>query len=309
MSEEKTLKHTFRHARKILLASLALLFLLYLASGIYALKPEQTGVLMRFGKIVADDIQPGIHYHLPWPFESVSRPNTREIRSLELTFRNDEAAEEDDYEGGQLLTGDENIVLLTLLVQYTIKSPADYLTGSEYPEYILSRLIQAESVRLFASMYIDDILTTGRNSIQIELKQKVQKSSDGIGLGIQLVSVQMQAVEPPPRVAHSFKDVASAREDMHKMLQKANGERNRRLPEARAQAERSIKESEAQASEMIEMARGDAEKFLSVWDEYRKARSVTAHRIYMETVENVLTRVKKHIVNPNAERKAGNGMR
>ncbi len=294
-------RHTFRHVGKICCGALFLVLLVYLASGIYSIKPEQTGVVKRFGVIVADDVPPGIHYHWPWPIEMVARPNTKEIKAIELKFDKTSALGL-DASGGALLTGDENLVLLTLFVQYTIDSPQKYLTVTSRPSEMLERMIEAASVRHFSQISVDDILTTGRNDIQRNLKKEVQGMSDTLGLGLRILSIQIQRVEPPKTVAHAFKDVASAREDMHKVLQRANGERNRRLPEARAKAERMLREAEAYANEAVQMAEGDAEKFLSTWKAYRKAKTVTAHRIYLETIETIMANVNKQIVNPEAEK-------
>lgn len=303
MSEESIAKQTFRHWRLFLYGAIVAGVLVYLASGVYSLKPEQTGVVKRFGAIVADNVPPGIHYHWPWPIEEIFRPNTREVRSVQLAFTKT-IADTSGTHGGALLTGDENLVLLTLLLQYTLLDPARYLTTAANPDALLKQMTQAAVVRHFASMSVDDSLTTGKDRLQRSLREEVQKASNRLELGVAIVSLQIKAIEPPKNVAHAFKDVASAREDMHKMLQTANGEHNRKIPEARADAERMVLEAEAYAKEVVEIAKGDADRFLAKWEEYRKAKSVTAHRIYLETIEEILPKVKKQIINPKAEKNA-----
>ncbi len=306
MPNDPIIEHTFRNAKRIVLAACLLAIIVYFATGIYSVTPTQTGVIKRFGVIVNDDISPGIHYHWPWPIELVARPNTKEIRSMKLVFDQTTISKEHAGEGA-LLTGDENLVLLTLLTQYTIDNPRQYLTVFSNPDELLKRLILAACVRYMAGTSVDDILTTGRNNLQRTLKSEIQKSSNRFGLGLRIVSIQVKNIEPPTSVAHAFKDVASAREDMHKMLQNANGEKNRRLPEARADAESLRQQAEAYANETVQKAKGDADRFLSTWKEYRKAKSVTAQRIYFETVESIMTKVKKQIINPRAERRLGQG--
>ncbi len=306
MSQPTINQRIFRNTRKIVAGAVFLLLLVYLASGIYSVKPEQTGIVKRFGEIIVDDVSPGIHYHWPWPIESVTVPNTKEVRSLTLTFDRTSATG-GDPSGGALLTGDENLLLLTLMTQYTIERPKEYFTASEDPVALLERYIQSSCMRIFAGMLIEDALTTARNRIQQDLRRIVQKKTDELHLGLRIVSMQIKQVEPPQGVARAFKDVASAREDAHKLLQEANGERNRRLPEARADAERMTRESEAVAGEMVQIARGDAARFLANWKQYRKARDVTAHRLYMENIEKILPRVRKQIINPDAERNVGRG--
>ncbi len=302
MSEASISNQTFRHAGWIVLAALGLAFFVYLASGIYSIKPEQTGVIKRFGRIVEDDVQPGIHYHWPWPIESLARPSTKEVQTLTMTFDRTKAAGL-EADGGALLTGDGNMVLLTLRIQYTIDSPMLYLTTAQNPFVVLERMIQASVIRVFSSLSVDDVLTSGRNATQTTLRNEIQEACNRLDLGIRLVSIQIQRIEPPQSVASAFKDVASAREDAHKLVQEAEGERNRRLPQARAQAVRQLREAEAQSNEAVSMAQGDAEKFLSTLTEYRKSKGVTAKRLYLETVEEILPRVKKQLINPQAEAK------
>lgn len=139
-------------------------------------------------------------------------------------------------------------------------------------------------------MPVDSALTTGRESIQRHLKQSIQQMADAYRLGVRLTAVQLRSIEPPSSagVADAFKAVASAREEKQKLVEQAEGARNRRLPRARSDALGQLRDSEAYSREVVERARGDSERFLAMWTAYREAKSVTARRLYVETVESIL---------------------
>lgn len=311
------LKRVFRHARTLSASLIFLLILLYLASGLYSVKPEQRGVLKRFGRVVTDNILPGIHYHLPWPFESVVRLSTTEIRSMTVRFEEVKGPKGAKVKGTQvakhiesehvkrpapILTADENLVLATLVLQYTISQPKSYLYSTSHTDWLLKRIIQATTVSKVAEMGVDDILTIGRLKLQTTLKEGIQAKIDAYDLGIRLTAVQIQSIGPPADVAGAFRDVTSAREDKQKIIQQAHGDRNRRLPKARAESNQMKREAEAYTNEIVERAKGEAHRFTAAWNEYRKAKNLTAHRLYLEALEEILPKVRKMIFNPQAER-------
>ena len=320
------LNQVFRHFKTVAKWLILLLILLYFASGFYSVKPEQRGVLKRFGRVVTDDMPPGIHYHFPWPAESVVRLKTTEIRTMPVRFEEvkvpeevkavEGTQEEKVVEGTQdvkpvespqvemtapLLTADENLVLGTLLVQYTISEPKSYLYTTSDADGILKRIVQQATITKVIRMSVDDVFTTGRLKMQTVLKEKIQEKIDAYGLGIRIGSIQIDSIKPPKDVARAFRDVASAREDKHKIMQQARGNSYQRLPRARADANDMKMKAEAYANEIVDRARGDAERFISAWNEYRKAKDVTGHRLYMEAMEEILSKVVKVISNPKAE--------
>jgi len=321
------LNQVFRHFKRVAKWLILLLIVLYLASGFYSVKPEQRGVLKRFGRVVTDDMPPGIHYHLPWPAESVVRLKTTEIRTMPVQFEEvkvpevvkavegtqeekvvEETQDVKSVESPQaetsapLLTADENLVLGTLLVQYTISQPKSYLYTTSDADGILKRIVQQATITKVIRMSVDDVFTTGRLKMQTTLKEKIQERIDAYDLGIRIGSIQIDRIKPPKDVARAFRDVASAREDKHKIIQQARGSSNQRLPRARADANNMKTKAEAYAKEAVDRARGDAERFTSAWNEYRKAKDVTGHRLYMEAMEEILPKVIKLISNPKAER-------
>ena len=333
MEETKgDLKRVFRYARSVAGGLIFLLVLLYLASGSYSVKPEQRGVVKRFGHVVNANVLPGIHYHWPWPIEAVIRLRTTEVRSLTVSFgygkdsQEDKMSSQEDLEAEKpiwlqetdrsfsvessqaaeetsaLLTGDENLVITKFLIQYTISEPKGFLYNTEDAEGLLKRIIQAAIVKKVVSMSVDEVLTTGRFDLQKKVNEMIMGTSDSYGLGVRIASVQIKNIQPPASVANAFRDVASAREDMYKFAQEAQGARNRRLPRARAEALRMRTEAASHAKEVVEMAHGDAQRFFAAWEEYRKAKNVTAYRLYIEAMEEILPRVRKLISDPEAER-------
>ncbi len=278
--------------------------LLWLASGLYSVRPEQRGVVRRFGKITDDAVLPGIHFHWPWPIETVDRPAVTEVRSLGVSFGSTPPGAQAEPEGQResLLSGDANVVQAAVLVQYTVKAPGEWLLSVADPEALLRRVTQAEGTALLVQRDIDEMLTSGRQALQVDLKDAVQRRADAYRLGIRVTSVQLQRVEPPGKVAEAFKDVGAAREDKQKLVQEAEGDRNHRLPEARAEAQRMRAEAESYARERTAWAKGESDRFLAAWEEYRRAKSVTARRLHLETMEEVLGKVRKVVVDPAAER-------
>lgn len=319
------LNRVFRHFKTVAKWLILLLILLYFAGGFYSVRPEQRGVLKRYGRVVTDDMPPGIHYHLPWPVESVMRLRTTEIRSMPVRFGDVkgpvkvkaaegsttgkvEGSQEEKFvevphvkETGPVLTADENLVLATLLIQYTIIKPKSYLYSTTDADGLLKRIVQHATVAQVGRMSVDDVFTIGRLKMQTTLKEAIQERVNAYDLGILITSVQIQRIGPPKDVARSFRDVASAREDRQRIMQQAEGDHNRRLPKARADADRMKSEAEAYAKEAVDRSRGDAERFTSAWEEYRKAKNVTGYRLYLEAVEEIFPKVTKLISNPRAK--------
>lgn len=306
---ESDLSRVFRHGKTVAKWLIGLLIVLYMASGFYSVKPEQRGVVKRFGRVVTDDIPPGIHYHLPWPVESVLRPRTTEIRSMTVSFKETQPAPAEKTtetvqatESAPLLTGDENLVLATLLVQYTITEPKHYLYHIIDPDGLLKRIVQDASIVRAAGTSVEELLTIGRLKVQTKLREEIQERINAYNLGIRVASVQIQKIGPPSAVAAAFRDVTSAREDKHKLMQQSRGDRNRRLPRARSDANDMISKAEAYANEVVQRAKGDAHRFLAAWKEYDKSKTVTANRLYLEAMEEVLKKTRKILSDPDAER-------
>lgn len=280
---------------------LAVLFLLWLASGIYMVSPAEEGIVRRFGKMVRVTPQ-GLHYHLPWPIEKVDTPKVTEIKRLEIGFRTAEPGPPARYqfieEESLMLTGDENIVDAQLIVQYKIKDAPDYLFKVKDPKGTLRDASEAALRQVIGASTIDETLTVGRLRIQQDIKVLLQRIMDGYESGILITEVKLQTVRPPKEVEAAFKDVVSAKEDRERLIYEARGYQEDIIPKAKGKAVQMIKEAQAYRAERVARAKGDAAKFLSILREFRKAKEVTKKRLYLETMEAILPDVRKFIIDP-----------
>jgi membrane protease subunit HflK len=284
-----------KFSKKICKLLIILIVLLYLASGIYIVQPNEQGVIRRFGKFTRLD-SPGLHYHLPFPFETAVTPSVTEVKRIEIGFRTARGGYFEVSEEALMLTGDENIVSAESIVQYRIKNAADYLFNIIEPELTVRNAAEAALRQVIGSRKIDDALTEGKYEIQEETKLLIQELLDAYQAGILVIAVQLQDVNPPEEVSAAFKDVASAKEDKSKFINEAEGYRNDIIPKARGEAAKTIKEAEGYKIERIRKAEGDVAKFNQILAEYQNGKEVTRNRLYIETMESVLPHMKKFIL-------------
>jgi len=284
-----------KFSKKIWKLLILLILVLYLASGIYIVQPNEQGVIRRFGKFTRLD-SPGLHYHLPFPFETAVTPSVTEVKRIEIGFRTARGGYLEIPEEALMLTGDENIVSAESIVQYRIKNAADYLFNIIEPELTVRNAAEAALRQVIGSRKIDDALTEGKYEIQEETKLLIQELLDIYQSGILVTAVQLQDVNPPEEVSAAFKDVASAKEDKSKFINEAEGYRNDIIPKARGEAAKTIKEAEGYKIERIRKAEGDVAKFNQILAEYQNGKEVTRNRLYIETMESVLPHMKKYIL-------------
>ncbi|MGD9141774.1 MAG: FtsH protease activity modulator HflK [bacterium] len=273
--------------------------LAYLLSGIYVVQTDELGVVMRFGKVIADNVPPGIHYSVPWPVDRVYRPKTAEIKKMLVGLGKE--GESSTVGGLETLTGDTNVILVQVIIQYAISDPKSYLFTSDNP----TRLVEVASEEVVAavvgSMGVDALLTTEKLQAQALIKAGVQKVADEYGIGVTVIGAYFQDISPPVEVAYAFRDVASAREDRSRLVNEAEGYKNTIIPATRGKAISMVREAEAYRDERVEMARGEAERFLSLLEEYSRNREVTASRIYIEKMEKILPNLKVYMVDRSGE--------
>ena len=170
------------------------------------------------------------------------------------------------------------------------------------PDSIVPAAIRAAVTEFFGRMRVEDLLTVAKSQIQKRIAHKAQNVLDRYETGLYIVNVNLHEVSPPKEVAQAFRDVSSAREEKEETINKAQGYWNTVIPEARGKAHQMISDAEGYRAESINQARGEADKFLSMLTEYRQARNVTASRLYLETIERVLTKAKKFIIDSKKER-------
>ena len=289
---------------------LALLVVLWLASGIYTVAPDEQAVVLRFGKFL-EVVQPGLHYRLPSPIDMVEIQSVTKVYREEIGFRTRDGGTRKMPNEALMLTGGLNIIDVEMVVQYRVNSIVDALFSVrdlgvfEPPRRGREPLIHdaAESAlrQVIGRHAIDEALTEGKVTIQAEIKDELQSLFDKYNCGLTVQSVQLQTVGPPQQVDEAFKDVASAKEDRERRVNEARGYQNDIIPKARGEAERMIKEAEAYKSERVRRAQGDADRFRAVYEEYKKAPDVTERRLYLETMELILPGLKKYIIKSDAK--------
>ncbi len=282
-------------------AIIVILFLAWLASGIYIVDPSEVGVVKRFGKYVRMTY-PGPHWHMPYPIEEVIKPQVTKVWRLEIGFRTIPGTNPPRYrtipQESLMLTGDENIIKVEFIVQYKIKNPIDFLFNVRSPEITIFKSAEAAMREIIGKNDIDTALTTGKDKIQMDCKELLQKILDKYKLGVTIVAVQLQDVHPPDEVIEAFKDVASAKEDRERLINEAQAYRNDVIPKAKGEAAKIVNQALGYKQAVINRAIGDAKRFELILKKYKLEKDLTKKRLYLETLEKILKKSDK-IILPN----------
>lgn len=268
--------------------------LCWLLTGIYMVRVDEQAVVRRFGGVVGEHVPPGLHFGLPWGIDRVDRVKVREQKRLNVGFEfPDMALGRPGLAGrSEFFTGDQNLVTIELLVQYTVREPRAYLFAAVNAEDTLRQAAEAAITTAVATRAVDVLLTTGKLAVQDELQREVQRFTDHYGLGITVTGVNIQAVTPPLKVADAFRDVASAREDRDRIIQEAHSYANAAIPAAQGAGAKMHEEAIADRDQKALQARGDAERFIQAFAAYRKSPDVSSSRLYLEAIEQIMPRLK-----------------
>ncbi len=265
-------------------------------SGIYIVAPEQQGVVTRFGAYVrtADS---GLNYHAPWPIEKVVKMPVTRVNQLEIGFRSSEAGgrQMDVPEESMMLTGDQNILDLDFAVNWKIADPAAFLFNVADPQGTLRDVAESVMRETVGRHPIDDALTSNKAAIQQEAKERMQRVLDGYGVGISIVNVALQKVNPPGEVIDAFRDVQAANADKQRLINEALGYRNQIVPRARGEAAQMLEQAAGYKAAKVAEATGAAQRFNAQVGAYQQAPGVTRDRMYLETMQDVMKNVPKVI--------------
>jgi membrane protease subunit HflK len=274
----------------------AVLFLVWILSGIYIVDPAERGVVLRFGAYT-ETTMPGPHWHLPYPIEQVEIVDVDENRTTEIGYRSTNGRTGSTIHSESLmLTQDENIVDLKIAVQYKVKDAPLYLFNVRSPDLALRQMTESAVRETVGKSKMDFVLTEGRNEVAVATERLLQSMLDELHTGLEITSVNMQDVQPPEQVQAAFADVVKAREDRERSKNKAEAYANDIVPKARGAAFRIIQEAEAYKSEVIAKANGETSRFLQVMEEYQKAPEITGERLYLESMESVYSKSNKVMV-------------
>jgi modulator of FtsH protease HflK len=296
----------WRHAlrRRGVQAGLAGVVVLgWLASGIYMVAPTSVAVQRLFGAVTDGAVPPGVHWWWPWPIGQVDKAEVTRTFSMALGFRavKDGEAPTFDPVESRWLTGDTNILHLRSKVGWRIADPAGYLFRVDDPERMLRSIVGTAFTDTMGTLPVDDVLTTGRLVLREQVRGRAQAMLDAWGVGVQILSVNLEAVDPPSVVVKAFQDVQNARADRERLVSDAESYANTTIPLARGEAEKAQHEAEAFRVERLQAAEADADRFRRLVVEHDRAPGLLEKRLYLETVERVLPRVRRYVLEPGNE--------
>jgi modulator of FtsH protease HflK len=269
-------------------------------SGFFRVEPDELGVVLRFGKYVRE-VQPGLNYHLPYPIETALTPPALRVIKTDIGMRQNG---EDVPEESLMLTGDENIVDVDFSVLWKVKpnGVGDYLFNIQNPEGTVKAVAESAMRQVIGHSNIQPLITGERQSIQTDVQDLMQKTLDSYRAGILVQQVNLQKADYPDQVIDAFRDVQAARSDLERLQNEAQTYANRVVPEAKGRAARIIQDAEAYRAQVVANAKGQSSRFLQVYDQYKKAPDVTRQRMYLDTMEHILSGTDKTIIDtgPNA---------
>ncbi len=265
----------------------------------YTVEPDEEAVVIRLGRYVNTN-QPGLHFKIPFGVDKVIKVKTKQILQQEFGFRTSNVeVRRTQYSNTNfdteslMLTGDLNVADVEWAVQYQISDPFKFLFQMSEPIRNIRDVSESIMRRVVGDRLVGEVLTTGRAEIATEAKTLMQEVLNHYDMGVRILSVKLQDVNPPEKVKPSFNDVNAAKQEQEKMINQAEEAYNRVIPQARGEAEQTIAESEGYAAAAINRALGDAEKFSSVLEEFRRAPEVTKKRLYLESMEKLYKRFKE----------------
>jgi membrane protease subunit HflK len=270
---------------------------LWLLSSVYIVSADQQAVVTRFGKVVEPRVLPGIHIALPWPVHKVTRLKVQQLQRLVVGGgASDNVLGRTQPLQSQFLTGDQNLIHLRVAVQYSVGVPAQYLFSTVDVPAAVAAAVESELARHIANRGVDAVLTTEKVAIQDQVQARAQQLANAYGLGVQLASVSIESAQPPPEARDAFNDVASARADSARIVNEAQGYANDIIPKARGEAEQLLNAANAHKRRKIDEAQGDADRFTQVAAEYGRAYEANGRRLYLETMEQILPKIKKLMI-------------
>jgi len=282
----------------------------YLLAGLYYVDQNQIAVLTRFGRIIDSNVMPGLHYALPWPIDRRIKIPVKQVETLVI---DDFAGEYEEQSAParfeQLtglkpycITGDNNIVTITLLLKYTVINPVDYLYGTKNSEEMMSNLVASIIIRNLAALGVDEILTFGKKRIENDVKIQLQRQLDSLNSGIGVSFVEIKEINPPKTVQQDFDDVVNAQVDKRKVVNVAQSYANEVISYARSKANLIVAEAESYSNEKVLAAEGDVSRFLSRLEEYKKAPDINRTKYYLDFIQEIYPQLDEiRVIDPDRE--------
>jgi len=264
----------------------------------YKVDPEETGVILRLGQYHGS-AGPGLHFKIPFGVDHVYKVKTGRVLKEEFGFRTLRAGVRTAYSPKSFdnesltLTGDLNVSDIEWIVQYQIAAPFKFLFRISNPEETIRDISESVVRQVVGNSNVDEVLTTKRAALASDIQREIQQILSQYDIGVRIVTVKFQDVNPPEAVKPAFNEVNEAEQQKESLIFQAREQYNREVPKARGEAKRTIQEAEGYAVARINRAKGEAARFLALLTEYRRAPAVTKQRLYLETLEQGLPQVKE----------------
>ncbi len=284
--------------KKLTTIIIVILAIIFIIPFFFTVDPEELAVVQRFGKYVRIS-EPGLNMRIPWGIEKVTKVKVTTVFKEEFGFRTLESGVSTRYsqrnfdDESLMLTGDLNIASVEWIVQYQVKDPIAYLFNVRNVRETIRNLSEATMRQVVGDRSVDEVIILNRQEIAFEAQNLLQKYLDKYETGIAVRTVNLQNVVPPESVQPAFNEVNSAMQDEERIVNEARQEYNRIIPEARGKARQAVENAKGYAINRVNEAEGDANRFISVYETYRRAKDVTKQRLYIETMEEVLNKTDK----------------
>ena len=269
-------------------------------SGFYRVQPGEQGVELLFGRFVKQT-SPGLNYWFPSPFGEVLKLNVERTNTINIGFRTvgengRNSRSREVPQESLMLTGDQNIIDIDFVVQWRIKSAADFLFNIRNPEATIKIAAESAMREIIGQTTLDDATTKKRQQVQQRSKLLLQKILDDYGAGVVIAEIQLQKADPPAEVIDAFHDVQRARQDQERSVNEAKAYKNDIIPKAKGMAQTMIQGASAYKEKIVKEADGEAKRFLSVYETYKMAKEVTVRRLFLERMQEVFKNSEKVII-------------
>ncbi|MCF0241038.1 MAG: FtsH protease activity modulator HflK [Treponema sp.] len=272
---------------------LAIIVLAGIFSSAYIVDETEQAVITRFGKY-STTTGPGLHYKLPFNIDRCYKVPVKVIQTEQFGFTTIKAGRDNEYRNNitdesSMLTGDMNIVDVEWIIQYRIVDPKQWLFGVYEKENTIRDISRSVINELVGDRAILSIMGADRTDIETQALDMMNDSFKNLGLGINVSAVKLQNIVPPAGVQAAFEDVNKAIQDMNRFINEGKESYNAEIPKAQGEADRLVQQAEGYAAERVNKAKGDVARFNAVYDEYKRSPKATRERIYLETMEEILT--------------------
>jgi len=286
----------------IKLIVVAVVILILLAGSVYQIRPEEIGVILRFGKFVRTT-EPGLHVKIPLGIEQLWKVPVQRQLKMEFGFRTVTPGIRTEYRvtseslrEAVMLTGDLNVAVVEWIVQYKVKDAYNYLFKIRDVDSTFRYMNEAVVRKVVGDNSVDEVITVGRARIEAEAREELQNLCNLYEIGIEVNQLKLQDVNPPDPVKPSFNEVNEALQEKERKINEAYAEYNQEIPKAKGEAEQMIRAAEGYAMERVNNAQGDANRFRAIYTEYARAPLVTRKRLYLETIIQILPKISKKII-------------